>query len=89
MILKLIGAVLLIPTSVWGWQWMGAKLVTQQVGCLVDNSNATTSWLTGVEQGNPAEELTKMNNEFKTCVEGIDPRKGTIEFAKEQYKRYH
>jgi hypothetical protein len=88
-ILSLIGVVLSIPTSVFGLQWMGAKLVTQQVGCLVDSTNAQTTWFTGLEQGNPAEEMTKMRNDLKTCVEGIDARKGTIEFAKEQYKRYH
>lgn len=70
---------------------MGAKVITQQIGCLVDNTNAATTWLSEVDLGNsnPAQGLTNMKTELSTCVKEIDPRKGTIEFANEQYQRYH
>ncbi|EMK9143250.1 hypothetical protein ACHH1T_25740 [Citrobacter freundii complex sp. 2024EL-00238] len=91
LIIRLVMFALAIPTSVFGLQLMGTKVVGQQLGCIVDNTNAEMTWFSDVELGNvnPTQGLEKMSTDLSTCVKDIDPRKGTIKFAMEQYQRYH
>lgn len=89
LIVIVIGALLTIPTSVLGYQLMGFKVLKQEVDCMTDTNDAMLNWLSNVEQGSASRELDNISSNLKSCVKGIDARKGTIEFAVEQYKRYH
>lgn len=89
LIIMLIGAVLCIPTSIFGYQLMSFKLLKQEADCITDVDDAMLNFLSNVEQSSGSREMEKINNNLRTCVKDIDPRKGNIEFAVEQYKRYH
>ena len=65
---------------------MGFKVLKQEVDYTY---NATLDWFSCVEQGADGRGLNNINSNLKSCVKGIDAKKGTIEFAVEQYKRYH
>ncbi|MEN3754371.1 hypothetical protein [Mangrovibacter phragmitis] len=89
LIIIVIGAVLSIPTSLIGYQWMGFKFLKQEVDCVTDVNNSMLSWLPNVEQDSAGRKLDNINNNLRTCVQGIDARKSSFDFAVEQYKRYH
>ncbi|WP_313506771.1 hypothetical protein [Kosakonia sacchari] len=89
LIIILIGAILGIPTSVIGYQLMGFKVLKQEVDCITDLNDAVRNWSSNVEQGSAGRELGNINTNLRTCVKGIDAKKSNIDFAMEQYKRYH
>ncbi|UXY08975.1 hypothetical protein N7922_13850 [Kosakonia sp. ML.JS2a] len=88
-IVWVIGLIFGIPTSIYGVQWMQYKFLKQEVDCITDVNDAMLNFLSNVEQGSGSREMGKINNNLRTCVKNIDPRKGSVEFAVEQYKRYH
>lgn len=89
LIIILIGAIMGIPTSVIGYQLMGFKVVKQEVDCITDVNDAMLNWFSYVEPDSAGRELNNINNNLRTCVKGIDANKSNIDFAMEQYKRYH
>ncbi|WP_410677612.1 hypothetical protein [Citrobacter europaeus] len=88
-IVWIIGLVLCIPTSIYAVQWMQYKFVKQELDCITDVNEAMLNLLSNTEQGAFDREIEKASDNLRTCVKGIDPRKGNFEFAVEQYKRYH
>lgn len=88
-IVWVIGLVFGIPTSIYAVQWMQYKFVKQELDCITDVNDAMLNLLSNTEQGSLASEMDKASNNLRTCVKGIDPRKGNVEFAVDQYKRYH
>ncbi|CAI0827811.1 Uncharacterised protein [Serratia grimesii] len=77
-----------VPTSLYGLQWVEFKVLKQQVDCITDVTDAMTGLLSKVKQGAIGQELDNINSDLLTCTKGINVRKGSIEFAVEQYKRY-
>ncbi|MGZ0799614.1 hypothetical protein ACXNAL_00060 [Kluyvera ascorbata] len=89
LIIIVIFAMLGIPTSMLGLQWMGFKFLKQELDCITVVNDAMLNLLSNTEQGSLGSEMNKASNNLRTCVKGIDPRKGNVEFAVDQYKRYH
>lgn len=89
LIVWVVGLTLGIPASVPALQWMQFKFVKQELDCMTDTNDALLNWLSNVEQGSASRELDNISSNLKSCVKGIDARKGTIEFAMDQYKRHY
>lgn len=89
LIIMVFGAILCIPTSIFGYRLMEFKVLKQEVDCITDVNDSMLNLFSNVEQVFDSRELDNINNNLRTCVKGIDLRKGNIEFAVEQYKRYH
>ncbi|MEG1113352.1 MAG: hypothetical protein RSE65_21900 [Hafnia sp.] len=89
LIIAVFGAIFCVPTSIFGYQLMGFKVLKQEVDCITDVNDAMHNLLSSAELNSGSRELDNINNNLRTCVKGIDPRKGNLEFAVEQYKRHH
>ena len=88
-IVWVIGLIFGIPTSIYGVQWMQYKFIKQGVDCIADVNDSMLNLLSNAGQGSLSREMEKASGNFGTCVKNMDPKKGSIEFVLEQYKRYH
>jgi len=77
-LLWVVGVTLGIPTSYYGVTWMQAKLVKQQVNCISDAYEADYS---------SEAATTQASTNLANCQKGIDPRKGTVRFMRDELKR--
>lgn len=74
----LIGFVLGVPTSYFGYIWMSGKLAKQEANCISDIYQADFS---------TEAETNKAIAQFDKCRKSIDPKKGTIPFVRDEIKR--
>ena len=89
LIIAVFGVIFCVPTSIFGYQLMGFKVLKQEVDCVTDVNDAMFNLLSSADLNSSSRKFENINNNLRTCVKGIDPRKGNIEFAVEQYKRLH
>ncbi|WP_225765198.1 hypothetical protein [Stenotrophomonas sp. Marseille-Q4652] len=84
--LWLIGVVLAIPTSYYGFVWVQAKLVKQQANCYTDLYTNIGSATPATHEAQIQEVLNQLA-QYNACNQAVDPKIGTIEFVKKEYER--
>lgn len=73
-----IGLLLGIPTSYRGYIWYQTKHAKQLSNCVTDMYEADYS---------SAATIKAAEAQLIACRQGVDPRKGTVQFIKEEVKR--
>jgi len=84
--LAIAGIAIGVPTSALGVQWAEFKTAKQGVDCQSDLIRIVGA-PKGISGEEKIESIISASDNYSTCLSNIDPKKGTIEFVKEQHER--
>ncbi|UAN43815.1 hypothetical protein KGP17_15070 [Serratia sp. JSRIV001] len=81
-----LSALLGVPFTIYGMEFMFLKVVKQQINCIEDVSLSVTTLepKIGVSMANDFKEI---QDSFDNCRKNVDMRKSNIEFIKEEHRR--
>ena len=84
--LFLAGIIVGVPTSIYGAQWFGFKIIKQDANCFSD------LYIGLAEQpaADPQHQLDQIQGQldgYTSCIRSVDPNMGTIKFIQAEIER--
>jgi hypothetical protein len=75
-----------IPTSIYGVYWMEYKTAKQDSNCYSDLNHGLARSVT-TDPYQYADQLDEKLKDYLSCMQGVDPKIGSVKFVREEINR--